>query len=119
MTRMKPAEFAAFLERDGYRCIHCGHGQALTPQHRQNRGMGGSKAREVPSNVVVLCSEYNGRIESDPAAATEAKRYGWKLESWEDPKQVPVYDPQMFSWFLLDDDYGRTFTAPPDPTARP
>lgn len=118
MTRMKAPEFAAFLERDGYRCIRCGRGgDTLVPNHRANRGHGGSKLRERPSNVVTLCSECNGLIESDAAAAAHAREMGWKLHSATDSLAAPVWDPYMRAWYLLNDDHGRLFQAdiPPLP----
>ncbi len=106
---MTPKQFAKYLERDKG-CLHCGEQEAVAPNHRANRGMGGSKARDVPSNVVVLCSRLNGLIESDTQAAALARRYGWKLSSWQDPRLVPVYDTQSTTWFLLGDDFSRTET---------
>ena len=67
--------------------------------------MGGSKKRDVPSNIVVLCSAYNGLIESDSRAAQFAKEFGYKLESWEDPKSVPFYS--RGKWWMIDDNFGR------------
>jgi hypothetical protein len=107
---MKPKQFARFLVRDGG-CLHCGETEAIAPNHRANRGMGGSKTRDVPSNIVVLCSVYNGLIESNAAAAKESKSYGWKLESWQDPLTEPVYDTQKDEWILLDNDFGRKVIA--------
>lgn len=98
-------QFNRYLDRDGY-CLHCGETEALAPNHRANRGMGGSKARDVPSNIVVLCSLLNGQIESDARYAATARRYGWKLDSWDDPLEVPVYDTLKGEWHLLDNEYG-------------
>lgn len=105
---MKPREFEKFLRRDGEKCLHCGTTEGLVPQHRRNRGMGGSKARSVPSNVIVLCSAYNGEIEANVAAASRAVAYGWKVVGMDAPDMVPVYDTTAQGWFLLDDFYGRT-----------
>ena len=104
--RMKPKEFAKFLERDGY-CLHCGETEAIAPNHRINRGMGGSKLRDNPANIVILCSMLNGLIESDQRYADMAKSYGWKLDSWQLPEQKPVFDTYTGFWLLLDNDYGR------------
>lgn len=104
---MRPAEFNKFLARDG-RCYHCGTtGDTLIPQHRINRGSGGSKTRDVPSNIIVMCSEANGRMESEAAFARMARSYGWKLSSWQDPLECQVFDVVSGQWFLLDDDYNR------------
>lgn len=103
---MTPKQFARYLERDGH-CLHCGELEALSPNHRASRGMGGSKKRDVPSNIVVLCSIFNGLIESDVKAARKAHTYGWKLANWENPLAVPVYDAVWGQWWLLDDGFGR------------
>lgn len=102
---MRPKDFNRLLARDHY-CLHCGAVDALSPNHRANRGMGGSKLRDTPSNLVVLCSLFNGLIESDAVAAALAQRFGWKLSSWDNPLEVPVFDSLKGEWRLLDDDYG-------------
>jgi hypothetical protein len=109
---MTPKQFQKFLDRDGG-CLHCGRFPEAVPHHRANRGMGGSKQRDVPSNIIVLCSIVNGQLESDPIAARRAKIWGWKLESWQDPREVPVYDPRSGFWFKLDDNHGSTVSDPP------
>jgi len=76
----------------------------VSPHHRLNRGMGGSKARDVPSNIIVICSELNSRMESDSATAQEAKAVGWKLSSGADPASVAVQH-YSGSWRLLDDKF--------------
>ncbi len=114
MGRMRPKDFAVVLERDGYRCAHCGcGGDTLIPNHRANRGHGGSKVAERLSNVVTMCARANTDIESDAGAAAEARRYGWKLSRWEDPAVVPVYDLGLDAWYVLDDNGGRTETTNP------
>ena len=60
---MTPKEFRKYIDRDSW-CYHCGQTEAIAPNHRISRGMGGSKVRNVPSNIIVLCSEMNGLIES-------------------------------------------------------
>lgn len=104
---MNKKEFQKYLDRDGG-CVHCGETEAVAPNHRSNRGMGGSKARNVPSNIVVLCSKFNSLIESDAAYAETAKSYGWKLETWENPLTNPYYDFKTRTWWLLDNLYNRT-----------
>lgn len=106
---MNAKEFAKLVARDGY-CFHCGETEAISPNHRANRGMGGSKKRDVPSNLVVLCSAQNTAIESNVAAAKLAKEFGWKLESWQDPIAEPIYDAMSGVWYLLDNSYGRIVT---------
>lgn len=108
---MKPRDFVRLLERDGGYCLDCGTTEALAPNHRANRGMGGSKERDVPSNLVVLCSDLNGRIEQIASEAERARRAGWKLYSWQDPKEVPVLDRITGESYFLDDDYGRSIVV--------
>lgn len=103
---MNPKQFQKYLDRDSY-CLHCGATEAIAPHHRANRGMGGSKARDVPSNVVVICSQFNGEMESNYAASATARLNGWKLSAWHDPLTQPVYDAVKATWFMLDDDYNR------------
>lgn len=104
---MTPKQFEKFLKRDGH-CWHCGADEGLVPHHRKNRGMGGSKVRDVPSNIIVMCAEFNQRMESDSWAAQEAREKGWKLESWQDPYKEPcVDDTDGFEWYL-DDTFGRS-----------
>ena len=103
---MNGKEFAKFLNRDGG-CWHCGvDDETLIPHHRLNRGMGGSKVRDVPSNVIVICSAFNTVMESDPVAASLARSYGWKLRAGDDPLLVPVFGPG--GWFFLDNKFNKT-----------
>ena len=103
---MNAKTWASYLRRDGG-CAHCGAVDVAVPNHRINRGMGGSKLRNKPSNIVALCSEMNGLIESDAQQAARAKAYGWKLESWQQPEFEPVYYPLEGRWYYLDDFYER------------
>ena len=103
---MTAKEFARLVARDHY-CLHCGETEAIAPNHRINRGMGGSKRRNHSANYALICSTLNGLIESDNRWADVAKEYGWKLESWQDPHTEPVFDLVMGVWYLLDDDFGR------------
>ena len=106
-------EFAKFLARDGH-CYHCGIADdTLVPQHRRNRGMGGSQSRSNASNVVVVCSHSNGMFEASEGASRAAQRYGWKLRAGQDPLTTPVFDAFEGVWYLLDDQYGKRETPPP------
>ncbi len=49
--------------RDPY-CWHCGREDDLVPHHRINRGMGGSKLLDTVDNLMMVCSRYNGEMES-------------------------------------------------------
>jgi hypothetical protein len=63
--------------------------------------MGGSKARDEPSNVIVMCSMVNGLMESDPIMAEMAREFGWKLESWQNPVDVPIFEATSGVWYFL------------------
>ncbi len=104
---MKPKEFRKYLNRDGGKCLHCGATEGLVPQHRGNRGMGGSKERDVPSNVIVFCSSFNSLVESSGTAARYAKGYGWKISTYADPLKIPVYDVTAQGWFMMDNGFSR------------
>jgi len=105
-------EFQKYLARDGH-CLHCGaDDETLVPQHRRNRGMGGSESRSKPSNVIVLCSYFNGVIEASEVASRAAQKYAWKLREGQDPAQTPVYDSWMGVWWLLDDNFQKKEVAP-------
>ena len=105
---MNAKAFARLLERDGWQCVHCGQDQALSPNHRINRGMGGSKQLDRPANLVVICSRLNGLIESNAFYRDMALENGWKLERWQTPEETPVFDACVGLWFMLDNDYKRT-----------
>lgn len=108
---MNGRRFALYLARD----VHCpcgcvGREDTFIPQHRINRGMGGSKILDRPSNVIVLCSEVNGLIESDAGWAQAARSYGWKLRRTDSPEAEPFYDRATGTWNLIDNDFNRTIT---------
>lgn len=104
---MKTKDFERLVARDGY-CLHCGEDEAVSPNHRINRGMGGKHAKaEQPANYVLICSRLNGLIESNAFYREMAIDNGWKLESWQDPKTSPVFDACLGEWYLLNDDWSR------------
>jgi len=112
-TLMTPKQFQKFLARDGGRCWHCGASDdTLVPQHRLNRGMGNGnrKTADSPANIIVFCSLANGAIESDGSAA-DARKFGWKLSSWQKPSDAPVFDVSTQTWFILSDDFTRSPVA--------
>lgn len=109
---MNGRQFALYLARD----LHCpcgcvGQEDTFVPQHRINRGMGGSKLLDRPANVIVMCAELNGQIESDPAIADLARRYGWKLSRWDSPEDTPFWDVATGTWNLIDNIYNREITT--------
>lgn len=103
--------FALLLERDGGRCLHCGlEGDTLVPGHRYGRGAGGSRTRNVPSNIVSQCSRFNGLIEQSNQAGTYARAWagmlGLRLSHGRKPATEPVWDMWRQQWRLLDDQWG-------------
>jgi hypothetical protein len=101
---MTKKEFEKYLQRDRG-CWHCGlTDDTLIPQHRKNRQAGGkNKAAEQPSNIIVLCSQANGLLESNANFAELGRKLGWKLRSHESPTEVPIFGHG--GWWLLNDDF--------------
>lgn len=89
-------------ERDRRQCWHCGTEDNLTIHHRVNRGMGGSKLLDMPSNLVVMCAAFNQAMESDLRAHKLAKEKGWKVSRHARASEVPIWDYQG-NKCLLDD----------------
>jgi hypothetical protein len=109
---MNKKQFQKYLDRDLV-CPHCGtDGPELIPQHRSNRGMGGSKERDRPSNIIVFCSLGNGLMESSARMASLARRYGWKLYSHQDSLETPVrlWD----GWYVLGDNFTKLKVEQPE-----
>jgi hypothetical protein len=107
---MNKKQFDKYLTRDGG-CVHCGRAdETLIPHHRANRGFGGSKALDVPSNIVVLCSQANLLLESNSTFAALGRSLGWKLTAGESPLTVPVNINGR--WYLLNNDYQRVEVLP-------
>lgn len=100
------------IQRDHSTCWHCGESEAISIQHRQNRGMGGSKTRDRLDNLIVLCSAFNVLIESDATAAGFARDKGWKLSSWDD-YTTPVFNKNFGKWYLLTQSGEKIETTPP------
>lgn len=104
---MNQKQFQRFIDRDGH-CPHCGTtDETLVPNHRANRGHGGHKAGNQPSNIIVLCSYMNWLIETDAATAAYAREMGWKLGRYADPLTTPVFDGATGTRWLLDNNYER------------
>ena len=112
-------EFDKFLARDKH-CYHCGlEDETLVPQHRRNRGMGGSKRLNNASNIVVVCSQSNGQFESHSGAAMAAEKYGWKLRAGQESLTTPVFDAFDGVWYLLDDNFGKKEIPPAETEGTP
>ncbi len=86
-------------ERDQY-CWHCGREDDLVPHHRKNRGMGGSKLLDNVQNLMMVCAEYNGEMESHAGVAASARGWGHKVPAWE-TTDGPVFDCVAFRWWVL------------------
>lgn len=104
---MKRREFQRYIDRDKACPCGCGETETLVPQHRVNRGMGGSKYLDRPANIIVLCSRMNGLIESDAQAARVARQYGWKLDRPQKPEDHAVFYRATGEWFYLSNDFQR------------
>lgn len=74
--------------------------------------MGGSKILDNIQNVILVCSYYNGLMESDAVVANQARDLGHKLSKWISPSE-PVYDQTLHKWYHLDTKGGKTITDPP------
>ena len=109
---MNEREFNKYLARDGG-CVHCGDAITAVPHHRLNRGMGGSKERDRPSNIVALCAIVNGLVESDARWYEAAMLNGWKLRSGQEPSVSPIYYAYDGKWFMLDDKMNKVETSAP------
>jgi hypothetical protein len=113
---MRANEFEKYLYRD-FGCIHCGEVERVSPHHRLNRGMGGSKLRNNPANIIVLCSWLNNSLESDAKIAERARGLGWKLTHGQDATEVAVWYPKYRSWFRLNDSFERVLVSESPVTA--
>ena len=108
---MKNADLKKIRERDKH-CWHCGADSDLVPHHRANRGMGGSKSLDNLQNVILICSAYNGEMESNAATATLARDLGHKLSKFMSPT-APLFDIYSSRWYFLDEKGGKTETEAP------
>jgi len=100
----------AAIARDG-QCVvgllcHDHPAPELVPNHRVNRGMGGSSDPAVNQveSIIMVCRLDNGWLEDHPERAYAA---GWKVRRGVDPGRVPVRYPDGFRW-LLDGRGGRS-----------
>lgn len=108
---MKQSDINKLRARDVW-CWHCGVESDLVPHHRANRGFGGSKVLDNLQNVILVCSLYNGLMESDASVAEEARELGHKLSKFMSPTQ-PVFDKTLRKWYYLDEKGGKVETDPP------
>lgn len=82
------------LRRDGHCCQRCGislYGRDYSLQHRDARGMGGSKTKHTMANLVALCGSAttgcHGHVEAQPI---ESDRLGWSMPNGATPEEWPV-----------------------------
>jgi hypothetical protein len=108
---MNNSDLRKLRARDSW-CWHCGTEQGLVPHHRANRGFGGSKALDTLQNVILVCSEFNGRMESDAAVAEWARDLGMKLSKFASPS-APVFDNWAKKWYQLDEKGNKVESDPP------
>ncbi len=78
-------------------CLICGTGDNLDIDHVVNRGMGGSKARDVPENKVHLCRPHHElKTLNRIRARVSDGLYEWSyIEKGDDPKNESNWGPWM------------------------
>jgi hypothetical protein len=87
-------------QRDGAQCVVCAARDALSFQHRQAVGMGGSKHRPTCVEGLTACVPCNEAFEH--RLQRIALLRGWKVRSWvEDAGLVPVWYPLLGGWHVL------------------
>lgn len=74
--------------------------------------MGSSKVLDTVQNCILVCSAYNGLMESDADVANQARENGHKLSKFASPS-APVFDNVLKKWFYLDEKGNKTVTEPP------
>jgi hypothetical protein len=108
---VKNSDLSKLRNRDHW-CWHCGREDTLVPHHRANRGMGGSRALDTLQNVILVCAEYNGLMESNAVVADSARDLGHKIGKFASPS-APVFDNFGGKWYFLDTKGNKTETEPP------
>jgi len=118
----------AVLERDQHRCARCGRGVTTYPyslQHRDPRGMGGSKTANRTSNLVTLCGsatspgDCHNEVESHRA---QAAKDGYLVVGDQHPEDVEILLARVndegevrFDFYLLDNVGGVQLALFPSP----
>jgi len=74
--------------------------------------MGSSKVLDTLQNVILVCSRYNGDMESDANIANQARELGHKLSKFASPSAA-VFDNFQKKWFYLDEKGNKFETEPP------
>lgn len=85
----------AVLVRDNHCCQRCGlslYGRDYSLQHRDPRGMGGSRTKHTMANLVALCGTATTGCHGDVESyRTDARRDGWLVPDGVGPEEWPVY----------------------------
>lgn len=85
----------AVLIRDEWCCQRCGLGirrRDYSLQHRDPRGLGGSRKKHTLANLVVLCGTATTGCHGDVESfRNDAKRDGWLLPDGVVPEEWPVF----------------------------
>ena len=108
---MKAADIRKLRARDPW-CWHCGNEENLVPHHIAGRGMGGSKIADNLQNVILICAEYNGAMESDAQTAEYARDMGHRASKFSAPGH-PILDTTRSTWYTLDKAGNKTECEPP------
>ena len=96
-----PKKLVKTLQERDQHCWHCGaEGEMLVPHHRRGRGIGGSKLLDTPENLMMICGQWNGDLESDLVSMRRGRGWGHKL-SFGDSFDMPVFDLFTMSWWTL------------------
>jgi hypothetical protein len=74
--------------------------------------MGSSKVLDTLQNVIMVCSRYNGDMESDANVANQARDLGHKLSKFSSPS-APLFDNYLKKWFYLDQKGNKHDSEPP------
>lgn len=102
------------IDRDGGWCLltgpHC-LGEATVADHRVNRGMGGSKALNVPENLIAACTVCNGwketayqlELNALIASGLRIHRAATVEATLQRCRETPVQGLDGEWWFLLPD----------------
>lgn len=109
-----PQQRERIFERDGQRCLACGHHPA-TMQHRKAKGMGGLGDKHESlscADGLLLCMTCNR--EAEASMQRDALRFGWKVpRNTEVPLEIiPYYDRITGNWWLANATGGRKWVDP-------
>ena len=74
--------------------------------------MGGSKVADNLQNIILVCAEYNGAMESDAGVANLARDLGHKLSKFLSSDE-PCFDNHAKRWYFLDRKGNKHETEPP------